>query len=284
MRGFAFGILDPRGERYRLARLHQRECPACRAYVLSLRGLAAVLPPLPLPWGLAFAGVHHTAPHPTSSPRTPPTHAGVGAKAGAGTGAGTIAASGAAGAGGAASGGWLLGGSVGAKLAVGCVLALSVGCVALSVVPHHAGASTRSRAAPSPARPPWRTPRAPRRRSPALVGSTALGGVHRGALVRGGCPAHLADRARRRGEARRGQARPAGVRPRTARSGDGHRKLIATVRAGDRTRGLGSTAGTRCRGIDCERRRKSTPNSEATPASTPSGPPPSRAEREFGPE
>ncbi|HXA55363.1 MAG TPA: hypothetical protein VNV37_10880, partial [Solirubrobacteraceae bacterium] len=49
MRGFAFGILDPRGERYRLARLHQRECPACRAYVLSLRGLAAVLPPLPLP-------------------------------------------------------------------------------------------------------------------------------------------------------------------------------------------------------------------------------------------
>ncbi len=44
MRGLAFGILDPGGERYRLARLHQRECPACRAYVLSLRGLAAVLP------------------------------------------------------------------------------------------------------------------------------------------------------------------------------------------------------------------------------------------------
>ena len=62
MRGFAFGILDPRGERYRLARLHQRECPACRAYVLSLRGLAAVLPPLPLPWGLGFGGgIHHTA-------------------------------------------------------------------------------------------------------------------------------------------------------------------------------------------------------------------------------
>ena len=45
MRGFAFGILDPQGERYRLALAHQRECPACRAYVLSLRGLAAVLPP-----------------------------------------------------------------------------------------------------------------------------------------------------------------------------------------------------------------------------------------------
>ncbi len=124
MRGLAFGILDPGGERYRLARLHQRECPACRAYVLSLRGLAAVLPPLPLPWGLGLGAA-----------------AGVGASAGTGT----LSASGAAGAGGAAGGGWLLGGSVGAKLAVSCVLALSVGCVALTVAPHHAGASTRRR-------------------------------------------------------------------------------------------------------------------------------------------
>ena len=52
MRGFAFGILDPAGERYALAMAHQRECPACRAHVLSLRGLASVLPPLPLPWVL----------------------------------------------------------------------------------------------------------------------------------------------------------------------------------------------------------------------------------------
>ncbi|MGA8364256.1 MAG: sigma factor-like helix-turn-helix DNA-binding protein, partial [Solirubrobacteraceae bacterium] len=49
MRGFAFGILDPHGERYALAMAHQRECPSCRAHVLSLRGLASVLPPLPLP-------------------------------------------------------------------------------------------------------------------------------------------------------------------------------------------------------------------------------------------
>ncbi len=62
MRGLAFGILDPGGERYRLARLHQRECPACRAYVLSLRGLAAVLPPLPLPWGLAVPPAHAKGP------------------------------------------------------------------------------------------------------------------------------------------------------------------------------------------------------------------------------
>ncbi len=73
MRGFAFGILDPRGERYRLARLHQRECPACRAYVLSLRGLAAVLPPLPLPWGLGLVGPHHAVPGRTPSTRTPST-------------------------------------------------------------------------------------------------------------------------------------------------------------------------------------------------------------------
>ena len=45
MRGLAFGILDPEGERYQLALAHQRECPACRNYILSLRGLAAVLPP-----------------------------------------------------------------------------------------------------------------------------------------------------------------------------------------------------------------------------------------------
>ena len=57
MRGFAFGILDPAGERYALAMAHQRECPSCRAHVLSLRGLASVLPPLPLSWVLG-AGRH----------------------------------------------------------------------------------------------------------------------------------------------------------------------------------------------------------------------------------
>ena len=45
MRGLAYGILDPDGERYRLATIHSSECPACRAYVVSLRGLAAVLLP-----------------------------------------------------------------------------------------------------------------------------------------------------------------------------------------------------------------------------------------------
>lgn len=55
MRAFAFGILDPEGERHALAVAHCRECPACRAHVASLRGLAAVLP-LPLLSPLALAG------------------------------------------------------------------------------------------------------------------------------------------------------------------------------------------------------------------------------------
>ncbi len=120
MRGLAFGILDPDGERYALARAHQRECPGCRAYVLSLRGLASVLPAPPLPLALG-AGVA----------------AGAGTTA-AGTSAGAGAASGVAGAGGAAGGGWLLaGGGLGAKLAVGCLLAVGVGasCIALTVGP-----------------------------------------------------------------------------------------------------------------------------------------------------
>jgi DNA-directed RNA polymerase specialized sigma24 family protein len=53
MRGLAFGVLDPAGERYRLAVMHRDECPACRAYVLSLRGLAALLPPALTPGRLA---------------------------------------------------------------------------------------------------------------------------------------------------------------------------------------------------------------------------------------
>jgi DNA-directed RNA polymerase specialized sigma24 family protein len=91
MRAYAFGILDPAGERYALAVAHCNECPACRAHVASLRGLASVLP-LPLLPQLGFAGG--------------------GAKAGAG------AAS-------KASGG--LSGSLTAKLAVTAVVLLGAG-------------------------------------------------------------------------------------------------------------------------------------------------------------
>jgi RNA polymerase sigma factor (sigma-70 family) len=131
MRGFAYGILDPQGERYRLARVHHTACPSCRAYVLSLRGLAAVLPPVPAMLHLALGAS---------------AAAGAGAGAGSGVGSGAASGAGAAGAGGAAlsasgaagvgaAGGswWLAGGPIGAKLAVGCLLALGVGagCVAL---------------------------------------------------------------------------------------------------------------------------------------------------------
>ncbi len=61
MRALAYGILDPEGERYRLALMHRSQCPACRAYVASLRGLAAVLPPVFVPWGLGAGVLAHAA-------------------------------------------------------------------------------------------------------------------------------------------------------------------------------------------------------------------------------
>ncbi|HSZ69060.1 MAG TPA: hypothetical protein VK756_01735 [Solirubrobacteraceae bacterium] len=137
MRALAFGILDPDGERYQLARVHQRECPACRGYVLSLRGLAAVLPPIALPWGLAGVGAGAGA------------GTGVGG-AGTGTGVGGAGAGTGVGAGTGAAAGTGVGASVGtgagvggAKLAVGCVLALGIGCVAVTGLPHHAAAAQR---------------------------------------------------------------------------------------------------------------------------------------------
>lgn len=54
MRAYALGVLDPDGERHRLALAHQRSCPACRAYVLELRGLAATLPPIGFPGALGL--------------------------------------------------------------------------------------------------------------------------------------------------------------------------------------------------------------------------------------
>jgi DNA-directed RNA polymerase specialized sigma24 family protein len=136
MRGLAFGLLDPDGERHGLAVAHQRQCPACRAYVASLRGMAVTLPPVAIPTGL-------------------------GATAAAGA-AGTAGAAGAVGAGG---GGWLVGGgALGAKLAAGCLLALGVGagCVALTT--------------PGPARVPSRaaTHRPPARRPSPAARSTAV--------------------------------------------------------------------------------------------------------------
>jgi RNA polymerase sigma factor (sigma-70 family) len=142
MRGLAYGILDPEGERYRLALLHREACPGCRAYVLSLRGLAAVLPPAPmlLHWALGAGAAGGVAAGGgagvgggVGSAGAVPAGTGAGAgPTGAGLAGGALSASGAVGAG-AAGGGWWLAGPLGAKLAVGCLLALGVGagCVAL---------------------------------------------------------------------------------------------------------------------------------------------------------
>jgi RNA polymerase sigma factor (sigma-70 family) len=116
MRALAYGILDPDGERFRLALIHVSNCPGCRAYVVSLRGMAATLPPVLLPSGMGAAAV---------------ALAGGGANAGGGTvaGVGSMSAGG-------AGGGWALAtGPLGAKLAVGCALALGLGagCAALGV-------------------------------------------------------------------------------------------------------------------------------------------------------
>jgi DNA-directed RNA polymerase specialized sigma24 family protein len=151
MRGLAFGILDPAGERYRLAIAHRRGCPACRAYVLSLRGLAAVLPVPFLPGvlgagalaGIAGAGTGTSVAASGGAGAGAGTGVGSGVGAGSGAGAGAGASAGAAGAGGAAGGSWFLaGGGIGAKLAVGClVMAFSAGCVALTgapIAPRHA--------------------------------------------------------------------------------------------------------------------------------------------------
>jgi DNA-directed RNA polymerase specialized sigma24 family protein len=129
MRGLAFGILDPRGDRHRLALDHSNACPACRAYVLSLRGLAAALPPLPALLRPIFAGPAAAA---AGGVTTGAGGAAPAASAGTALGGAALPASGAAGAG-AAGGGWWLAGPLGAKLAAGCMLALGVGagCVAL---------------------------------------------------------------------------------------------------------------------------------------------------------
>ncbi len=158
MRGFAYGILDPAGERHRLAEAHSSRCPACRAYVRSLRGLAVVLPPSPSLLHLllgsgALAGAGAAAgPGAASGVATGSGAANGpglpgGAVTAAGAGASPAASAGAVSASGAAGGGWWLAGPLGAKLAAGCVLALGVGagCVALGGAPGQSGRPAHAR-------------------------------------------------------------------------------------------------------------------------------------------
>jgi DNA-directed RNA polymerase specialized sigma24 family protein len=128
MRAYAFGILDPDGERHELAVAHCRECPACRAHVASLRGLAAVLPPLPLLSRLVLAGGAGTT-------------TGASGGAGVGTGAGGIGSGASATAGATASGSGIvagsgIAGSLTAKLAVTALVVFGAGYAVLGSRAH----------------------------------------------------------------------------------------------------------------------------------------------------
>ncbi|HEY2631439.1 MAG TPA: sigma-70 family RNA polymerase sigma factor [Solirubrobacteraceae bacterium] len=115
MRAYALGILDPAGKRHELAVAHTRECSACRAHVASLRGLAAVLPPLPFTLLLARGGGALAG-----------TAGGAGGGRGATTATGTVGSG--AGTGAWTGAGWLGGaGSLGAKFAVVAIAAVSAG-------------------------------------------------------------------------------------------------------------------------------------------------------------
>ncbi len=127
IRAYAFGILDPEGERYGLAASHLRECPACRAHVTSLRGLTAVLPPLPFTLLLAGGG-----------------GADAGTAAGASGGSGAVGTTAGVGSGAGTGAGWIGGiGSLGAKLAVVGIAAVGAGFAL-----HGSGAHGSSRGAP----------------------------------------------------------------------------------------------------------------------------------------
>jgi RNA polymerase sigma factor (sigma-70 family) len=128
MRALAYGILDRDGARYRLALTHHRRCSSCRAYVVSLRGLAAALPPVALPGARLVLGALAGA-----SDRVRAAAAQLACRGG--SGAGPRRLSGAAGASGAGGGLAFAGGPLGAKLAVGCLLAIGVGagCIGLEV-------------------------------------------------------------------------------------------------------------------------------------------------------
>ena len=159
MRGLAYGVLDPAGERYRFALAHSEGCPACRAYVAPLRGLAAVLPvPALAPMGLA-AGALAEAAGRLAGARTATAHGGGAACSASGAAPSPPAGAGALipASGGAAGGGWLLaGGGAGLKLAASCVLALGVGagCVAIGGQPaghgrpHHQGRARQAAVVP----------------------------------------------------------------------------------------------------------------------------------------
>jgi DNA-directed RNA polymerase specialized sigma24 family protein len=186
MRAYALHILAPDGERQALAREHLAACSGCRAYVRSLRGLAAAMPPVALPAGGASTGFAGFLDHLQSLVDTArdtlasvahvgPAEAVVGGGNTATVGAATVAGSGgavaaagggaavattgaaaagaAAGASGGAAAGGVLGGGLAAKAAA---LAVSVAVAggATATVTHDRANDRPQRAAASLTVPP----------------------------------------------------------------------------------------------------------------------------------
>jgi DNA-directed RNA polymerase specialized sigma24 family protein len=154
MKAYAYGVLDPDGERHAIAEAHLRECSGCRRYVRGLRGMGAVLPPVALPLGaLGLLGAGAAA--------------GAGAAGAGGTsGSGGAAASGAGTAGAGAGGG--LGGLAVAGIAAAAVAAAGAG--AFAVVSSSGGGDEQRPPAPAArtaAPGPSSAPRAPSAAKPA---------------------------------------------------------------------------------------------------------------------
>jgi DNA-directed RNA polymerase specialized sigma24 family protein len=204
MRAFAFGVLDPDGERHRIAMAHLHHCPACRRHVAALRGLAAVLPPvltLPGAGKLGLAALAAGGAHGGGAGLATSTGAPLGASAAAG--------------GGAAGGGWALGGGVAAKLAAGCLLALGVGagCVTLAERGHgasHGGLGASARRVVPPLAAGTQTNRRP------VAGGSARTASRREALV--GARGRRAGAEREFGPEQYGAATPEPPRSRPARA------------------------------------------------------------------
>ncbi len=128
MKAYAFGVLDPDGERWQLASAHLRECPGCRRYVRGLRGIGAIAPPIGLPLAaMALIGGGAAGSGAAASGAGGQT-TGAGASTGAGAGG---SSSGAAAAGGVASGGGGIGAAGAAVAATAVVAAAGLGAFAL---------------------------------------------------------------------------------------------------------------------------------------------------------
>jgi RNA polymerase sigma factor (sigma-70 family) len=142
MRAYAFGILEPGGERHALAMAHCRECPACRAHVASLRGLASVLPLPLLPRLAAVGGGASMATRgwasvrrlPASMPRTGGRSAGEATNA-LRSGAGSWSS---------------VAGSLTAKLAVTAIVVVGAGYAAFGGHAHASPSVRPAHAAPAP--------------------------------------------------------------------------------------------------------------------------------------